>query len=124
MKYRQEILTVAIAVHFLAVPQLQAQESSPSSHGMRITSCLVYSAKSPDRTYDCSAEAARICNDKQLCEIQIGDNLTAGKDIEPGAGFLGRLVKFTYACGELLRQRGPYHQNDHASMILECNGPE
>lgn len=124
MRFREKICALGITALVLTTSQVKAEESPAAPGGMRITSCVVYSAKAPDKTYDCMQEAAKVCNGKQLCDIQIGYNLTAGTDIEPGSGFLGKFVKFTYVCGDLARQRGPYHQNDHATMTLECHGPE
>lgn len=124
MRHRKKFCALGIATLVLMTSQVGAEGDAAPPDGMRITSCVVYSAKAPDKTYDCTQEAAKVCNGKVLCDIQIGFNLTAGTDIEPGSGFLGKFVKFTYVCGEVSRQRGPYHQSDHATMTLECLGPE
>lgn len=105
-------------------PEPQQQRTpAPVARGMKITACTVISTKDASKTLDCSAEAARLCNGKEQCEIQIGYNLSAGQDIDPSAGVIGKMVTILYACGAVSRQRGPYPQSDHASLILECMGP-
>lgn len=131
MKYKDRIRT-AVTAALLVSPLVglgwvQAQEQerndTPVVSGMSITSCTVSSTKNASKTYECSKEAARLCNSKDQCEIQIGYNLTSGKDIDPSAGVVGKMVTIVYACGPISRQRGPYPQSDHASLILECRGP-
>jgi len=105
---------------------LFAQEvSAGSGEVIEITSCVVYSVKHADKAYDCMTEAKKAlesCAQKQVCEIPIGFNLTAGKDLDVGSGFLGKQVKITYTCGEIRLQSGPYNQDDHASVVLDCSG--
>lgn len=107
----------------LTFARAQEQSGAVVAGGMKVTSCTVRSTKDASKTYECSTQAARLCNGKDLCEIQIGHNLTEGKDIDPSAGVTGKLVTIIYACGSISRQRGPYVQSDHAHLILECNGP-
>lgn len=114
----------------LLVSPVQAQNtpisssgSSPHS-GMKITSCVLSSTIDVDKTYDCSSVVAKLCDGKRECEIPIGYNLSAGKDIEPSGGFLGKKVAITFTCGSRSVQRGPYHQNDHATLLLDCSGGE
>jgi len=119
-------LLIAVAVCF-ALTRLgaQAQEVSGEKVNIQITSCVVYSVKHPGTTYDCIAEAKKAlgsCNEPQSCEIPIGYNLTSGKDLDPGSGFLGKQVKVTYKCGSDSMQGGPYQQDDHASLVLDCSG--
>lgn len=124
MRYREHVRAIAFATVLLVTSRIEAQEHSSAPSEIRITSCVVYSTKSPDTKYDCKMQAAKACNGKtDVCEIQIGYNLTAGKDIEPGSGFLGKLVKLNYVCGEVSSQRGPYQQSDHATLILDCGVP-
>lgn len=123
MKHREKSWGMALAVVCLLASAARAQVEDPAASGkMQITSCLVYLTKSPDKTYECTATVAEACNGKQQCEMPIGYNLTGGKDVDPASGFLGKMVKITYTCGGHSRQRGPYQQNEHASMILECSG--
>lgn len=124
MRYRGKIWIVTFMGALVPVAPTEAQENASAPGGMQITSCVVYSTKSADKTYDCLRQAAEACNGRLWCEIPIGHDLTAGTDVDPNAGFLDKSVKFTYVCGGVSRQRGPYHQNDHASMVLECNGPK
>lgn len=130
MKYTDGVRTAVTAALLLVSPlvgitwvQAQERNDTPVVSGMKITSCTVSSTKDASKTYECSKEAARLCNGKDQCEIQIGYNLTEGKDIDPNAGVVGKIVTIIYACGPISRQRGPYHQSDHASLILECRGP-
>lgn len=132
MKYTDRVRATVIAALLLGLPLVgagwvQAQEQqrndASAASGMKITSCTVSSTKDASKTYECSPEAARLCNGKDQCEIQIGYNLTSGKDIDPSAGVIGKIVTIIYACGPVSRQRGPYPQSDHASLILECRGP-
>jgi hypothetical protein len=95
--------------------------SMPFVQSIKISSCSVRTAEAALQSYDCSDEAAKICNRQSECEIQIGFNLTQGKDIDPNRGYLGKSVIIKYDCGDnTVRQRGPYYQSDHASVILEC----
>lgn len=89
-----------------------------------VKSCVVESKNSAGKSYDCVREAQTACDGKDLCEIAIGDNLTGGKDIDPSAGFLDKTVTLTYICGGSTRQRGPFEQNNHATAVLDCFGPE
>lgn len=119
---REKIGVLALAVICL-VSVAQAQVADPTAPSkMQITSCQVYLTQSPDRKFECTAAVAEVCNGKEQCEMPIGYNLTSGKDVDPASGFLGKMVKITYTCGGVARQRGPYQQNEHASMILECSG--
>jgi len=117
---------IALSVCLLLTPlSAQAQEVSGEKVSIEITSCVVYSVKHPANTYDCIAEAKKAlgtCNEAQSCEIPIGYNLTSGKDLDPGSGFLGKQVKITYKCGTDSMQGGPYQQDDHASLVLDCSG--
>lgn len=124
LRCRSNIVGMLGAVLGLAAAHVPAEVSAPASSGMSVKSCVVYSTKFTDKTHDCSLEAAKACDGKRSCDIQIGFNLTAGKDIEPGSGFLGKLVKITYICDGITRQRGPYQQSDHATLLLECDGPK
>ena len=122
MRNRETICIVLFATVFLGQPAVQAQGDSAGSPNIQITSCLVSAAA--DKTYDCKAEATKaveLCYGTAQCEVQIGYNLTSGKDIDPGSGYFGKQVTITYKCGETPQQRGPYYQDDHASLILECN---
>ena len=104
---------------------VKAQEISGGKVSIRITSCVVSSVKHPDKTYDCLAEARKAlgtCSEPQACEIPIGLNLTSGKDLDPGSGFLGKRVTILYVCGTEHMQGGPYQQDDHASLVLDCSG--
>lgn len=128
MSYRDRVgmsvIAMLLAVSLpLTLARAQEQSGAAAASGMKVTSCRVSSTKDAGKTYECSTQAARLCNGKDLCEIQIGYNLTEGKDIDPSAGVTGKLVTIIYACGSISRQRGPYHQSDHAHLILECNGP-
>ena len=124
--HRAALAALLTAILATVVSPSRAQETpapSPVSAGMKIVSCTVASIDETKQPYDCSPRAAELCNGKDLCEIQIGYNLTDGKDIDPTIGVVGKLVSIRYACGAIIRQRGPYNQNDHATLILECNGP-
>jgi len=119
MAFSASVLLAEAAVHALDIPVASGKVS------MQITSCLVSSVKSPGKTYDCTTEANKsvaACNGTELCEIPIGYNLTAGKDIDPGSGFLGKRVKIVYQCGAVSQQWGPYNQDDHASLVMDCSG--
>ena len=122
MRHREQICALLAATVLFGQPALQAQEESAGPGSIEIKSCLV--SASADKTYDCKAEATKAverCNGSAQCEIQIGYNLTSGKDIDPGSGYFGKQVTITYMCGETPQQRGPYYQDDHASLVLECN---
>lgn len=123
MKYTNRFCPTAIAALLLASALVGVGQAQEQGGGMKVTSCTVRSTKDAGKTYECSKEAARLCNGKDVCEIQIGYNLTEGKDIDPSAGVVGKLVTIVYACGPISRQRGPYPQSDHAHLILECMGP-
>lgn len=127
MRHLPKIFTALLCTAFSAASEVRAQGDSTWSGtvSLKITSCLVYSVKSSGKTYDCTTEAnqaAEVCDRMQACEIPIGYNLTSGKDIDPGSGFLGKQVKITYMCGEIRQQSGPYNQDDHASLVLDCSG--
>lgn len=122
---RKHILTalaaMSLAVSYTPVAPAQTFLSDPPA--INIQSCSVRATGNTDKTYDCSAEVAEACNGQPGCELQIGYNLTAGKDIDPGSGFEGKLVTVVYNCGAaspVSRQRGPYNQNDHATLLLDC----
>jgi hypothetical protein len=119
---RRAAFAVSLAISsILGAPAPAQSDTPPASTGIKITSCSVSSTKNASLTHDCSAEAAKICNGKNECEIQIGYNLSSGKDIDPKAGVLGKMVTILYDCGDAKsRQRGPYSQSDHASLMLEC----
>ena len=78
MKYRVGICGSLIAALMLSTmaPSAQDQDQSgaPASSGMKVTSCTVTSSHNASKTFDCSLEAARTCNGKDTCEIQIGYN--------------------------------------------------
>lgn len=95
--------------------------SAPVAQTIRISSCTVRPANTALQVFDCTREAAKICNGNAECELNIGLNMTDGKDIDPAGGYLGKSVIVKYDCGDnMSRQRGPYHQSNHASVILEC----
>lgn len=103
----------------------QAISDGSAKASLEIKSCVVFSVKSPGKTYDCIREAkqaAESCKQMEHCEIPIGLNLTSGKDIDPGSGFLGKQVKIIYVCGGGPTQGGPYQQDDHASLVIDCSG--
>src|SRR5688572_1208658 len=123
----ESILIATCATVLLAQAPVHAQAISDGSENadLQITSCVVSATKSPEKIYDCTAEARKAVEDcKQMreCEIPIGYNLTSGKDIDPGSGFLGKRVIIIYTCGGGPQQGGPYHQNDHASLVMDCSG--
>ena len=103
----------------------RAQEVAGGKVDIKITSCVVYAVKQAGVSQDCTAQARQAlgtCSEAQACEIPIGLNLTSGKDLDPGSGFLGKQVKITYTCGTEKMQGGPYQQDDHASLVLDCSG--
>src|SRR6266478_5405750 len=127
MRHRGKIFIAISAAVLLAGSGVHAQNESAESGKVspQITSCLVYSVKSSSKIHDCTMEAkkaADACNRAQTCEVPIGYNLTSGNDIDSGSGFLGKQVKITYTCGEIRLQSGPYNQDDHASVVLDCSG--
>ena len=127
MKHRENMFLAVFATVLLAVFQVQAQAISDGSGqaDVQITSCVVSSTKSPGKTYDCTTEArkaAQACKPTEECEIPIGYNLTSGKDIDPGSGFLGKRVTIIYTCGGGPQQGGPYQQDDHATLVMDCTG--
>ena len=125
MRYREKILSAVVATALLAQSQAQAQAISDDRADLQIQSCVVSSTKSPDKTYDCTPEArkaAEACKQTEECEIPIGYNLTSGKDIDPGSGFLGKRVTIVYTCGGGPTQGGPYQQDDHATLVMDCSG--
>lgn len=104
----------------LAMPA-RAGNDAPAAYGIKIASCAVSSTRNPTKTYDCSALVTKLCNGRGECEIQIGDNLTDGKDVDPASGFPDKMVTIKYDCGDAKpKQRGPYPQSNHASLFLEC----
>jgi hypothetical protein len=111
---------------FLLLPvAVAAQEVSGEKVKIEITSCVVYSVRHSAIKYDCIAEARSAlgtCDEPQSCEIPIGLNLTGGKDLDPDSGFLGKQVKLVYRCAGYAMQSGPYQQDDHASLVLDCSG--
>ncbi len=116
----------AFAAMSLAIshaPAATAQSIPSGAPAIKVSSCLVRATGDSDKIYDCSVEVAGACNGQPGCNLQIGYNLTAGKDIDPGSGFAGKLVTVVYDCGPaspVSRQRGPYHQSDHATLFLDC----
>ena len=120
--------TILIAFLFLFFPfheQVRAQEVSGDKVKIQITSCVVVSVKSSSNKYDCIEEAKKAlgtCSEPMSCEIPIGLNLTSGRDIEPSGGFLSKMVTIMYMCGSAPMQGGPYQQDDHASLVLDCSG--
>lgn len=118
--------TLTVLVLLLAGSQsllmpARAGNDAPAAGGIEIASCSVSSTRDSNKTYDCSAQAAKVCNGRTDCEIQIGDNLTDGKNVDPASRFPQKRVTIEYDCGDTkLRQRGPYPQSNHASLILEC----
>jgi hypothetical protein len=107
----------------LASPPAQAQwVQSSKAPPVKVISCLVYSTVDAQIKYDCTAVASGSCNGKSVCKLPIGYNLTAGKDIDAKGGFLGKMVKVTYACGGVSGQVGPYQQDNHATLDLTCGG--
>jgi hypothetical protein len=125
MRHRDKVLNAVLASVLLAQAQAWAQAISEDTAELQIKSCVVSSTRSPDKTYDCTTEAikaAEACKQMEECEIPIGYNLTSGKDIDPGSGFLGKRVTIVYTCGGGPQQGGPYHQDDHASLVMDCSG--
>jgi hypothetical protein len=125
MSYRTKVFMTALAAFLAMQVRGHAQAISEGAADLQIASCVVSSTKSPGKTYDCTAEArkaAEACKQTSECEIQIGYNLTSGKDIDPGSGFLGKQVTIIYTCGGGPQQSGPYHQDDHASLVMDCSG--
>ena len=125
MSHREKILIAVFATVLLGQAQVQAQAIADESVKVQITSCVVVSTRSPEKTYDCTTEArkaADVCKPTDECEIPIGLNLTSGKDVDPGSGFLGKRVTITYTCGGGRQQGGPYHQDDHATLVMDCSG--
>ncbi len=115
------LTALTLAVSYTPIAPAQGLPSTPPA--INIQSCSVRTTGDTDKTYDCSAEVAKACNGQPTCELQIGYNLTAGKDIDPSSGFEGKLVTVVYDCGvasPVSRQRGPYNQNDHATLLLDC----
>ena len=116
------VMTAAAVWNNTPARALDIQPSSGQVNA-QITSCLVFSVKSANKTYDCTTEARKAvhaCDPTQACEIPIGYNLTQGKDIDPGTGFLGKQVRINFTCADTPLQAGPYQQDDHASVILDC----
>lgn len=114
-------LTVLLAGSQMLVMPARAQNDAPAAFGIKVASCTVSSTRNPTKTYDCSPKVAKACNGQVECEIQIGDNLTDGKDVDPVSGFPDKIVTIKYDCGDAKpKQRGPYPQNNHASLFLEC----
>ena len=125
MWYRGKNFVALFLFLFLAHVNVQAQEVSGGKVNIQISSCTVYSVKDSSKSYNCLAEAKKAlgtCSEAQSCEIPIGLNLTSGVDIAPGSGFLGKQVKIMYLCGKDSMQGGPYQQDDHASLVLDCSG--
>jgi len=125
MRYRGNMLITLFLPLLLVQLSVEAQEVSGKKVNIQITSCVVNSVKHPGNTYDCMAEAKKAlgaCSEAQACEIPIGLNLTSGKDLDPGSGFLGKRVTILYVCGTEHMQGGPYEQDDHASLVLDCSG--
>lgn len=113
----------AVAHAEKASSQAPTQSVNQTSSGMKITSCQVVSMRDESISADCLAEVARLCDGRNFCGVPIGYNLTGGKDIDPKAGVIGKQVTITYVCGPIVRQRGPYEQNAHATLFLDCGGP-
>ena len=117
-------LSLGVGVLLLQSYATAAPQSASDGPSIKVTSCTVRSTRQTNGSYDCSAEAAKDCNSLPQCKLQIGHNLTAGKDIDPEARYEQMLVEVTYYCGAAsprLRQRGPYQQSDHANLILDCS---
>ena len=122
---RTAMLVAFLAPMFWLAPTAQAQEVASGVVKVTVTSCVVYSTKTANSQYDCIAEAREAlgnCQEVQSCEIPIGHNLTPDRDVEPGGEFLSRMVKVIYSCGTYSMQSGPYEQDDHATLVLDCSG--
>ena len=126
MRYRGSILiTLFLSLLLVQLSVKAQQEVSGQKVNIQITSCVVNTVKHAGGAYDCMAEAKKAlgtCSEAQACEIPIGLNLTSGRDLDPGSGFLGKRVTILYVCGSEHMQAGPYEQDDHASLVLDCSG--
>lgn len=100
-------------------PTAFAEEAPPVA--IEITGCAVWSELRGGIRHDCMDEARTICEGKGFCELPIGLNLTAGRDLDNDPD-TWELVRVDYRCGAKALINGPHHQNDHATMTLAC-GP-
>ena len=98
----------------------QFEGGAASGTRIRISACSVYSTRDESRKVDCTAVAAKACDGQAICDLPIGVNLTDGRDIDSRSF---KKAKVTYVCGQLVRTRGPYPQNDNATLTLTCTGP-
>jgi len=91
---------------------------------IKVAACSVSSVRDKSIKFDCTAKAAEACNGKAKCELPIGANLTDNRDIDPvgppSVRRLGKIVAVSYKCGDITARRGPYEQNDNATLTLDC----
>lgn len=91
---------------------------------IKVATCSVSSVRDKSIRFDCTPKAAEACDGKAKCELPIGVNLTDGRDIDPVGPLsvrrLGKVVAVTYKCGSTTARRGPYHQSDNATLLLDC----
>lgn len=106
----------ALILLLAAAPLVHADEAAK---GLEITSCTVFSEQDKSISLDCASEARKSCAGPGTCELPIGLNLTAGKDLD-GNPETWELVSVEFSCNGVARINGPHYQNDHATMTLAC----
>jgi len=114
---RKTIVTVIMLM--AAYPVAHAAEAAVPAAGLEISSCAVFSEHNEKLVHDCLTEARKSCPGPGTCELPIGMNLTAGKDIDANPE-TWELVKVTFTCKGIAHLNGPHYQNDHATMTLAC----
>ena len=124
LKANLAIVLTGAALAWAAATQAQySGQRVQQESGLTITECSVYSDTDKALHYDCTAKAKESCvaSAANRCELPIGLALTGGRDLD-GNDDTWEKVVVHYRCGKADRINGPHHQNDHASMILECRG--
>ena len=120
------VLATCVTAALAGAPAASAQTSAqptPQAPSVSITECTVFSESDANIRHDCTAVAKGLCAKAAAnrCELPIGLVLTDGRDLDGNADTWEKVL-VRYRCGSADRINGPHHQNDHASMILECRG--
>lgn len=109
-------LLSCLLIGSISVPVRAAEPSARPDDRIIVQRCNVYAGDDPAKGVDCAAEANRECAGKPMCEVGIGDNLTAGRAQPEEAQVL-----IVYACGPLVGEAGPHLFNRHATATLACS---
>ena len=120
LRYLTAAMAVALAILlFLGPSRAQAQFAGSSTAQMQIVGCVVYATKGSQKSVDCLAQAKKICGEAKSCELPIDASLSNETAVDLKTW---NMVEVSLMCDKEPRTRGPYPQNDHATMTLTCMG--